>query len=769
MDKKAFFRLIYGCFLIPVVIMLLSAMLIYGNYKSSLEKELKSNYISNLAALSDSINNSLEEIQNTSFLLTTDDNFYDIFYSAGHFYSEDVYKIREVSDNLVKFKSTNDLIDSVYVLHKGSNMVIDTLGSYDADRFFSRVAKYDAYPASFWFNFSTNRFFYQMLAPSQLEDTSNDAISKRAVIPFVTASIGSSKSPNLLVVNISVNALNNMISKYKFMDSSQIAVISNNGTVFSSSDDGLSDLIASDPDFLQSVVKSQNSFFEYASTSGKHLVVALHPKPMQFNDFTYIAFIPYNDFYKKLADTRLLAYLFIIFGILGSLIISYFMSIKIYSPISNLISIIAQNEPDNSRAATNEIDYLNNQITKILSDNSFLKQDLSLVLPFVHEQYLIKILTNDDFLLDDDVRDFINNNNLAFKYPYFCVAVIELNFTDKFYASYNEEEYLAVRRGIAKLVEDIGLRDYPSYVLNIAKNRIAVIINLENANDNADMLSKVKSTIALFSYDYDLLNIKVGVGRVFSDYIGINQSYKEAISALAAISSANDDNVRIYSEATNACSYQYPIRDENKLYNYILSGHKDEALSFFNLLIEKNLQNNPTLNAMKQFYLSVYNTVLRILENKGISAMDLMGPNYIDLINEFDRLTASEMKRYINLLISNASALPTSGGKIDINKVLEYIDANYKADIYLTQVAEAFNTSDKYLSRLFKEKLGIGFHEYLTVLRIEKAKSLLSDTELSVNQIGEMVGFTNYSTFFRLFKKYEGVNPSQYRDNIKAV
>jgi AraC-like DNA-binding protein len=767
MGKKHFFRLIYFYFLIPVTIMLISTFFIYNNYKSSFARELESNYISNLSALADDIDKALSEIQNTTFLLSLDNDFYDVFYSDNELTPLDGYKIQAVKNNLIKFKSTKDLIDSVYILHKSSSKVIDTNGSYNAEGFYSRVAKYDKYPQKSWFNFTNNFTSYQMLKPSVLEDSSNGVSYKRTVIPFVTSAIEGLKSPNLLVVNISINKLNSLINKYRFIDSSQIAIVSSDGTVFSSTDMHLANLMSSDGNLMPSIIKNYNNFFEYTIDGNKHLIINFHSDSAKFNDFIYVASVPYNDFYQKLSNIKLLAYLFIIFGVLGSLIISYFMSVKIYSPINNLVDILVKNDIEEQAANDNEIEYLNSQITKILSDNNFLRQDLSMVLPFASEQYLIKILTKDDFLLDDDIKDFISNDNLNFKYQYFCVAVTELNFSDKFYNSYNNDEYLTVRKGIAKLFDEIALKDYTSYALNIARNMIGIVINMADENDIDNILPNMRHMIDLFSYDADLLNIKIGVGRVFSGYIGMNQSYKEAMSALSSIPSSNDDKLKVYSDIMDYSNYQYSIRDENKLYNYLLTPHKQEAISFLNLLIEKNLQADLPQNVIRQFYLSLYNTMLRVAENKGLSLKELMGNEYMDLQSSIELLSINEINMYIRLIADRMLDITTGNGKIDINKVVEYIESNYQADIYLEQIAERFNTSAKYLSRLFKETLGVGFHEYLTTFRIEKAKNLLTDTDLSVGQIGEMIGFTNYSTFFRLFKKYEGVNPSQYRDSRK--
>jgi AraC-like DNA-binding protein len=71
--------------------------------------------------------------------------------------------------------------------------------------------------------------------------------------------------------------------------------------------------------------------------------------------------------------------------------------------------------------------------------------------------------------------------------------------------------------------------------------------------------------------------------------------------------------------------------------------------------------------------------------------------------------------------------------------------------------------SSAHISKLFKQKNGVGIPEYITEVRLQHTLSLLKRQEHSVNQIMEMVGFTNQSYFFRLFKKKFGTTPKEYR------
>jgi two-component system response regulator YesN len=78
-------------------------------------------------------------------------------------------------------------------------------------------------------------------------------------------------------------------------------------------------------------------------------------------------------------------------------------------------------------------------------------------------------------------------------------------------------------------------------------------------------------------------------------------------------------------------------------------------------------------------------------------------------------------------------------------------------------VAQAVHISPYYLSHLFKEELGVTFIGYLTKVRIEQAKILLLETNLTIQQISYMVGYQDSSYFTKVFKKLEGRTPTQFR------
>src|SRR5690606_2230358 len=94
----------------------------------------------------------------------------------------------------------------------------------------------------------------------------------------------------------------------------------------------------------------------------------------------------------------------------------------------------------------------------------------------------------------------------------------------------------------------------------------------------------------------------------------------------------------------------------------------------------------------------------------------------------------------------------------------QYIKQNYKENISLQQVAEHVNLSFSYVSNLFKKELQITFIDYLNRYRVERAKELLTGTQMKSYDIANQVGFSpEYTYFSKVFKKVTGLNPNEYR------
>jgi two-component system response regulator YesN len=98
-----------------------------------------------------------------------------------------------------------------------------------------------------------------------------------------------------------------------------------------------------------------------------------------------------------------------------------------------------------------------------------------------------------------------------------------------------------------------------------------------------------------------------------------------------------------------------------------------------------------------------------------------------------------------------------------IGETLKYIDENIFNDISLKKVCAQFLVTPSYLSSCFKKEIGKSFIEYVTIVKMCKAKVLLKNPQNKVYEVGLMLGYKDYPYFYQVFKKYIGCSPSDFK------
>ena len=98
--------------------------------------------------------------------------------------------------------------------------------------------------------------------------------------------------------------------------------------------------------------------------------------------------------------------------------------------------------------------------------------------------------------------------------------------------------------------------------------------------------------------------------------------------------------------------------------------------------------------------------------------------------------------------------------------IRDYIEAHYMEDISMQDVARAMNYSDAYFCKLFKQCFACNFTSYLTKFRIEQAKPLLVSPSANVKEVGEAVGYGDSNYFAKVFRRYTGFSPTEYRSEL---
>ena len=124
----------------------------------------------------------------------------------------------------------------------------------------------------------------------------------------------------------------------------------------------------------------------------------------------------------------------------------------------------------------------------------------------------------------------------------------------------------------------------------------------------------------------------------------------------------------------------------------------------------------------------------------------------------------------INTAIENVRSMQKTDSIVHSQKdvIKDYIDRNYKKDISAKDVAGILGYSDVYFSKVFKQLFDDNFINYLTKIRIDRAKVLLKDVSFNIKEVGKSVGYADSNYFTKVFKRSIGMSPSEYRSKHNA-
>lgn len=136
-----------------------------------------------------------------------------------------------------------------------------------------------------------------------------------------------------------------------------------------------------------------------------------------------------------------------------------------------------------------------------------------------------------------------------------------------------------------------------------------------------------------------------------------------------------------------------------------------------------------------------------------------------------DMLLCEKLTSLLTLLMKETCIHETqrlTNTRATLNKLKEYLDQHFTEKISLDELAGEFYINKFYLTRVFKEQFGQSVNTYITGRRITHAKQLLRFSDMSIEEISALCGFTDANYFARIFKKIEGISPGAFRRNWRS-
>ena len=400
------------------------------------------------------------------------------------------------------------------------------------------------------------------------------------------------------------------------------------------------------------------------------------------------------------------------------------------------------------------------------SEDLIIKEKMETVVPIIENGLIQNLLSREHF--EDDINNYKNLLGIKENYGYMAVIIagdeqVGNRMTGAVAAGIRMQN---VYQEIRMLVEEY----IPGIVGYVMANKIPILVPKEGPSmeysERTDLIDKSRMLVRKLSEKTDC-SFRIGLGSV-KELGEISDSYNEALSILIETTGrvGHADDMPI------GCKYEedYPIDVEKRLFEMLEIGDTERTVrvanDFFDWMEEsqKNYFEDVRLKVLE--FVLWADRITYISTNKTYHFRSRT--NYISNLismNSFDELRDWFVGKFEEDAIYIADRKETQSESA-VEKAKKYMEENFSKDISLEDVSMKVDISSYYFSKLFKEETGRNFIEYLTELRMEEAKRLLKETDMSMKEICGMVGYSDPNYFSRSFKKYTGVTPTEARENL---
>lgn len=397
------------------------------------------------------------------------------------------------------------------------------------------------------------------------------------------------------------------------------------------------------------------------------------------------------------------------------------------------------------------------------SNELLVKEKLETVVPIIESGLIYNILLQEHFV--EDIENYKSILGINQKYAY-MIAVVCGDEQDGNHMTNAVGSGVKMQKHYQEVRESLK-ECFHGIVGTVLANKLAVLVPYErdtmDYNERIELIEKARELTRRMRKRIDI-SFRIGIGGA-KEFHDMSESYSEALNALVATtgSVAHVDDLPI------RCEYagDYPIKLEKKLFAEIEEGEMNNAVASARSFFEWMEESHSNIMDIRLKILEFALWAEHIAYEKGGMTYQLNSrADYLPQIMEMSDLTQLR-KWFVDKVMQacqNILSKRTEKSNSIIGMAKDYIRSNYNKDISLDDVSRAVNISPYYFSKIFKENTGENFIEYLTNIRIDKAKELLGTTEYSMKEICSMVGYSDPNYFSRSFKKNVGVTPTEYKE-----
>lgn len=382
----------------------------------------------------------------------------------------------------------------------------------------------------------------------------------------------------------------------------------------------------------------------------------------------------------------------------------------------------------------------------------------------LHTEKLFKDMLLGVVKTRDEIFSQLKVNRLTFPEQQLFCLIVQVD-DNSIYQKYGESPHL-LDYSVLNILEEVLSSYAYGHIVSLQMGQFIAALSLRKQEEKSfEGLEELTVNIRTTLHKYLSTSVSIGISEIHNGYECIQQAYREAKEAIRfAFIYPRGTNIyyhdicSISSQETNDLSAE--MKSIEKAFTDGDIADIKQALEL--LTVEINGNNRLTKEILMGISFTIFYLFQSFVENyqlteKGILTRDM-----------YDNISKMSMKvdfiEWINRLKTRmTSHLIENHESMRVYLTKQFINKNYKDELSLEKVAEYLQLSSSYLSNLFKKETGQNFIDYVTEVRISRAKFLLKTTDCKISEIAREVGYGDEYYFSKVFKKNVGESPLKYR------
>ncbi len=728
--------------LIPVIICAAFSYILNEYYLETYETYLINAYSNDMNSFFNSTEEKLTDLYVEARYMADDSYVTDILNTEAADELTDSQNIIETEKLLKKTILKYSFLHNIIIVNKNTGIAVNENGIYNAEDYFTKIYVYNDYTLDDLYKNKPIANSHKILTPSGAEQTIYKTDSP--IIPMLYSPI----SPNgsgLIIFNIQAQMLYDSFSQFHFTENSAHYMFKNNSDDYISNSGKKLTLEQIGSNYIED---GRYYFTTDKNIDGeKHLIICSKPS-ISLLGYSYAIAIPYSDIQSKSKHIQTNT-IFVLFAMIFLLLIfSVYATAKFSSPWSKIANELGFNDNDGGEK-NDTISKISSSITNLVHQNNNLSDRLATILPLSQQRYITKVLNSPSNQIDDE-----EEYKSIFNYDYFYSIAIkissrsdDLDITMQLYSEF----YIAI--------ESVLTENFTTFRLPSTGNTLYLLLNVDENCSEETIDEKINQIRTLFKADEEILNIYIGTGGLQKGIDGLRITHQIALSNLTDAINAD----RIQTNGSHLFHDYSVIENLDKtLFNYIMANYADKAealiRSIFDVSKEKSFEYKQLI------YTQIFTTLKKVLGIKKIEYPDFTYDTSDAFLKELLQKPDEAICEYLINLSNSCTEKKSPTLKLDVIKVITYIQEHFREDISLEMIADFNHVSAPYLSKRLKNSLNMSFKEYLTGLRVEEAKKLLcKNPDMPIHEVCANSGFFSSASFTRTFKTNTGLSPREYR------